>query len=345
MKTFHIAQPDQAIKPALIDKINNLTKPKGALGMLEDLALQIGLIQQTLSPTLHKPHNILLAGDHGIVEEGVSKSPKEVTWQQLSNFTHGGGGVNFLCRQHRFELVIVDAGVDYDLPYEKGIVNLSVGRGTKNFLHGPAMSKEERDLCIERGASIVDKVYESGCNIVSFGEMGIGNTSPSSIWMHLLANIPLKDCVGAGSGLDDEAIRHKYEILRRSIDNYQGDRSVEDILSYFGGFEMNMAVGGMLRAAERGMIVLVDGFIMTNCMLAASKLYPHVLDYAIFAHQGDESGHKLVLQAMNAKPVLHLGLRLGEGTGAICCYPIIESAVRMINEMDTFAHASITKYF
>ena len=341
MRKFHITQPDQRIKPQLIDKINNLTKPKGALGMLEDLALQIGLIQQTLTPTLCKPHNILLAGDHGIVEEGVSKSPKEVTWQQLSNFTHGGGGVNFLCRQHHFNLLIVDAGVDYDLPYDKGIINLSVGRGTKNFLYGPAMS----DLCIERGSEIVDMVHKSGCNIISFGEMGIGNTSPSSIWMHLLADIPLKDCVGAGSGLDDEAIQHKYQILRKCVENYKGDKSVEQILTYFGGFEMNMAVGGMLRAAEKGMTILVDGFIMTNCMLAASKLYPHVLDYAIFAHQGDETGHKLVLQAMKAKPILHLGLRLGEGTGAICCYPIVESAVRMINEMDTFAHASITKYF
>ena len=241
--------------------------------------------------------------------------------------------------------MIIDAGVDYDLPYKKGILNYSVGKGTKNFLYGPAMTDEERDLCIERGAEIVDKVYDAGCNIVSFGEMGIGNTSPSSIWMHLMASIPLKDCVGAGSGLDDEEIRHKYQVLQQSVDNYQGSNSVEQILSYFGGFEMNMAVGGMLRAAEKRMIVLVDGFIMTSCMLAASKLYPHVLDYAIFTHQGDESGHRLLLQAMNARPVLHLGLRLGEGTGAICCYPIIESAVRMINEMDTFAHASITKYF
>ena len=317
--------------------------------MLEDLALQIGLIQQTLSPTLHKPHNILLAGDHGIVEEGVSKSPKEVTWQQLSNFTHGGGGVNFLCRQHHFELVIVDAGVDYDLPYEKGIVNLSVGRGTKNFLHGPAMTEEERDLCIERGASIVDKVYESGCNIVSFGEMGIGNTSPSSIWMHLLANIPLKDCVGAGSGLDATGVQHKRDVLQAAVDRFRGEWPagcpVPTLVRSFAGLEMAAAIGAMLRAAEHRMLILVDGFIMTACMLAASRMDEAVLDYAVFGHCGDEGGHRRMLCAMKAEPLLSLGLRLGEGTGALCAYPLVQSAVNMLNEMDTFSHARITKYF
>ena len=167
------------------------------MGVLEDLALQIGLIQQTLSPTLSHPHNVLFAADHGIVEEGVSKSPKEITWQQLSNFLHGGAGVNFLCRQHGFKLVLVDSGVDYDLPYEKGIINCSVGRGTHSFLKGPAMSMEEMELCLERGAKITDMIHADGCNVVSFGEMGIGNTSPSSVWMHLLTGISLEQCVGA----------------------------------------------------------------------------------------------------------------------------------------------------
>lgn len=345
MKNFHIVRPDENMREALIDKINNLTKPKGSLGVLEDLALQIGLIQQNLSPTLSHPHNILFAADHGIVKEGVSKSPKEITWQQLSNFLHGGAGVNFLCRQHGFKLVLVDAGVDYDLPYNKGIINCSIGRGTRSFLNGPAMSMEEMELCLERGAKIVDKVYAEGCNIVSFGEMGIGNTSPSSIWMHLFTGISLEQCVGAGSGLDSEGVRHKYNILKQSVGNYAGDGSIKDQIAWFGGYEMVMAIGGMLRAAELKMIILIDGFIMTNCILAASRLYPEVLFYSIFGHQGDEVGHKLVLEAMNARPLLNLRLRLGEGTGAICAYPIIVSAVNMMNEMDNFAHASITKYF
>ena len=345
MKNFHIEYPDEGLREALIDKINNLTKPKGSLGVLEDLALQIGLIQQTLSPTLSHPHNVLFAADHGIVEEGVSKSPKEITWQQLSNFLHGGAGVNFLCRQHGFKLVLVDSGVDYDLPYEKGIINCSVGRGTHSFLKGPTMSMEEMELCLERGAKITDMIHADGCNVVSFGEMGIGNTSPSSIWMHLLTGISLEQCVGAGSGLDSEGIRHKYNVLKQSVDHYAGDGSAKDIIAWFGGYEMVMAIGGMLRAAELRMIILVDGFIMTNCILAASKLHPEVLSYAIFGHQGDEIGHKLVLDAMKVRPLLNLGLRLGEGTGAICAYPIVVSSVNMMNEMDNFAHAAITKYF
>lgn len=345
MKTFKITHPDENIREALIDKINNLTKPKGSLGTLEELALQIGLIQQSLSPTLEHPQNIIFAADHGIVEEGVSLSPKEITWQQISNFLHGGAGINFLCRQHSFTLKIVDAGVDYDLPYEKGIINMKVRKGTRNYLHEAAMTKEELELCIERGAKIVRQCHNEGTNIISFGEMGIGNTSSSSVWGSYFTGIPLEQCVGAGSGLDSTGICHKYNILKEAMDNYRGDESPLDIIRYFGGLEMVMAIGAMLQAAELKMIILVDGFIMTSCMLAASKLYPEIVAYAIFGHCGDEAGHKLLLNAIGANPLLHLKLRLGEGTGAVCAYPIIQSAVKMINEMDTFAHAAITKYF
>ena len=298
-----------------------------------------------MTPALHKPQNIIFAADHGIVDEGVSLSPKEVTWQQLSNFLHGGAGVNFLCRQHGFELKIVAAVVDYDLPYEKGIIDMKVRRGTRNYLYEAAMTQEEMELCIERGAEVVRRCHEEGSNVLSFGEMGIGNTSSSSLWMTYFTGIPLEQCVGAGSGLNQQGIRHKYEVLKRSMENYNGDGSATDIIRYFGGLEMVMAVGAMLQAAELKMLILVDGFIMTNCMLAAMQLCPAVKDYAIFGHCGDESGHKLILEYMQAKPLINLGLRLGEGTGAICAYPLVDSAVRMINEMDNFAHASITKYF
>ena len=345
MKQIEIPAPNEQIRPLLEQKINNLTKPKGSLGRLEELALQIGLIQQTLTPQLCHPQNIIFAADHGIVAEGVSVSPKEITWQQIFNFLHGGAGVNFLCRQHGFELKIVDAGVDYDLPYDRGIINRKVRRGTANFLHEAAMSEEEMERCLEHGAEVVEQCRKEGSNVLSFGEMGIGNTSASSLWMHTLTGIPLADCVGAGSGLNQEGVSHKLHVLQQALDNYRGNGTTVDLMSYFGGLEMVMAVGAMLQAAQRGMVILVDGFIMTNCMRAASKLSPEVLKYAIFCHCGDEAGHRLVLDALDAKPILHLGLRLGEGTGAICAYPIIDSAVRMINEMDSFAHASITKYF
>lgn len=345
MKTFQITLPNEEIRPLLVDKINNLTKPKGSLGTLEVLALQVGMIQQTLSPALKHPQNIIFCADHGIEAEGVSVSPREVTWQQTLHFTQGNGGVNFLCRQHGFQLKVVDAGLDYDLPTDRGIYQYKIRKGTRNFLHEAAMTEEEMNLCIERGANIVRQCYAEGSNVLSFGEMGIGNTSASSLWMTFMTNIPLLQCVGAGSGLNSEGIRHKYQVLKQSLDNYSGDGSPLDIIRYFGGYEMVMAVGAMLQAAELKMVILVDGFIMTNCILAASKLYPEVLAYAVFGHCGDESGHRLVLNALEAKPLLNLGLRLGEGTGAICAYPILDSAIRMINEMDSFVGASVTKYF
>ena len=175
--------------------------------------------------------------------------------------------------------------------------------------------------------------------------MGIGNTAASSMWMTCLSNISLIDCVGAGSGLDNEGVKHKYNVLKKALENYPGDKSTLDVMRYFGGYEMVMAVGAMLKAAELGMVILIDGFIMTNCILAASRLYPEVMSYAIFGHQGDESGHKLLLDYLGARPLLNLGLRLGEGSGSVCAYPIVDSAVKMLNEMDSFAHASITKYF
>lgn len=345
MIPFSIQKPDETIREALIDKINDLTKPKGSLGTLEEVALQIGWIQQTLKPALSKPYNIIFAGDHGIADEGVSLSPKEITRQMISNFLGGGAGVNFLARQHHFTLKVVDGAIDFDFPPIEGLIDRKIRKGTRNFLYEAAMTEEEMNQAIQTGAEIVTNCQREGCNIISFGEMGIGNTSASSMWMTCLTGIPLSECVGAGSGLDQEGIRHKYNILKQSLDNYPGDSSPIDIMRYFGGIEMVMAVGGMLRAAELNMIILVDGFIMTNCALVASKLYPNVLYYCIFGHQGDEAGHKLVLEYLHAKPLLHLGLRLGEGTGAICAYPIVESAVRMINEMNTFSNAAITKYF
>lgn len=342
-------------KEEIQSKIDNLNKPKGSLGRLETLALQICELQQTLTPRLANPCHILFGGDHGIECEGVSFSPREVTWQQMVNYTRGGGGVNMFCRQHGFKLIIVDVGVDYDFPErllatsvvdtDNKIVNRKIAYGTKNFLYEPAMSEDEWDRALNIGSKQVDAWYKEGCNIVSFGEMGIGNTSPSSVLMHLLLGIPLADCVGAGSGLDDEGMRHKYNVLKKAVDNYNGLVDKPHLGRYFCGFEMAAAIGGMIRAAEHNMLILVDGFIMSACILLARTFSPNVMKCAIFGHCGDESGHKRMLDAMGAEPLLHLNLRLGEGTGALCSFPIIQSAVNMINQMDNFQHAEITKYF
>ena len=345
MRTFDIQHPDESLREDIQRKIDNLNKPKGSLGRLESLAMQVCLIQQTLSPSLAHPCHLLLGGDHGIEREGVSVSPREVTWQQMINFTKGGGGVNMFCRQHGFDLSIVDVGVDYDLSAYPAIQNRKIARGTKNFLYEPAMSKKEYEQALSVGIDLVDDCKEKGCRILSIGEMGIANTSPSSIWMHLFTGIPLKDCIGAGAGLDTIGIRHKYEILQRAVENYKLCTTNYPPIPYFGGFEMVTAIGAMLRAAELHLIILIDGFIMTACAMAACHLYPHAKDYMIFTHCGDESGHQRMLDALDAEPLLRLGLRLGEGTGALCAFPIIDSAVRMMNEMNNFDNANITRYF
>jgi len=397
---FHIKPVCRNMQTEIQDKIDNLNKPKGSLGRLEELAMQVCLIQQTLSPSLAHPCHLLLGGDHGIEREGVSVSPREVTWQQMINFTRGGGGVNMFCRQHGFKLRIVDVGVDYDLSSVPSIIDRKIARGTRNFLYEPAMSEEEFDRAISIGSDLVDDCLAEGCRVLSIGEMGIANTSPSSIWMSLFGNIPLKDCIGAGAGLASEGIRHKYEVLAKAVErfkvkseerrvkseelrvknksnNSESERnsdsslftlhsslqasdsslftlhsslstlrsSLDEVIRYFGGFEMVAAIGAMLRAAEQHVLILVDGFIMTACAIAAIRLYPAAQDYMIFTHCGDESGHKRMLDIVGAKPLLNLGLRLGEGTGALCAFPIVDSAVRMMNEMNNFDNAKITKYF
>ena len=351
MRTFKIETPDEALRPAIQEKIDNLNKPKGSLGRLEELAMQICLIQQTLSPELSHPCHLLLGGDHGIEREGVSVSPREVTWQQMINFTRGGGGVNMFCRQHDFKLRIVDVGVDYDFhdvacrtPNATLFLDRKIARGTRNFLYEAAMTEEEFNQGIQVGVDLVDDCIAEGCKVLCIGEMGIGNTSPSSIWMSLFCDIPLNDCIGAGAGLDTPGIRHKRDVLAQAVSNWKKNNS-PDPLPYFGGFEMVAAIGAMLRAAEQHLIILIDGFIMTACAMSAIRLYPASQDYMIFTHCGDESGHRMMLDAIDAYPLLHLGLRLGEGTGALCAFPIVDSAVRMINEMNNFGNARITKYF
>ena len=376
MQKSHLTIPlnNMFSKQQIQDKIDNLNKPKGSLGRLESLALQICTIQDSLEPKLTHPCHLLFGADYGIEQEGVSLSPRCITWQQMINFTRGGGGVNMFCRQHGFDLHIIDMGVDHDLSGYPQIINRKIREnGTGNFLYEPSMRTDEFQRCIDIGGEMVDKCHEEGCNVISIGEMGIGNTSPSSILMHLFLNIPLEKCVGAGAGLDKAGIEHKLEVLQRAVDNYisfapamkalTGIQGVAEeaptmeaavsasryasrhAMQYFCGFEMAAAVGAMLRAADHHMIILVDGFIMTACMLGAMRLRPSVKDYAVFCHCGDEAGHRLMLDAMGADPLLSLGMRLGEGTGAICAYPILQSAVNMVNEMNNFDNAQITKYF
>lgn len=349
MRQFHITELDAQLGDELQSKIDHLSKPKGSLGVLERTARQVGMIQGSLTPQLHAPRNIIFCADHGVVEEGISQSPKDVTWQVVINMLTGGAGVCYLCRQHGFALDIIDVGVDKELNHLEGLRTEKIRRGTRNYLHEPAMTLQELEQAIDIGAEAVDRAVHAGANVLSFGEMGITNTSASALWMHLICDIPLEHCVGRGSGLDDEGLRHKYQVLQQVCNrlgqSYGRTLTALEVMQETGGYEMVCAVGAMLRCAERRVVILVDGFIMTACLLLARELYPSVQSYAIFGHQGDEAGHALLLRHMGAEPLLHLGLRLGEGSGAVCAYPIVDSAVRMLGEMATFTSAQVTKYF
>ncbi len=241
------------------------------------------------------------------------------------------------------EIQIIDAGVNYDFPKDFDIIDAKIGYGTKSYLTEPAMSQEQYESALQKGADLVTEAHAKGSNIIGFGEMGIANTSSAAILLHKLSDTVLKDCVGRGTGWDKKGVEKKYQLLKRAVENYTGDNDVHSILAHFGGFEIVMIAGAMLKAAELKMTIMVDGFIITSVLLAASKINANVLDYCVFTHKSNESGHKFMLQELNAEPILDLGMRLGEGTGVAVAYPIIQSAVNFLNEMASFEDAGVSK--
>ncbi|WP_026995115.1 nicotinate-nucleotide--dimethylbenzimidazole phosphoribosyltransferase [Flectobacillus major] len=344
MRTFTITTPDKSIQSSIQHKIDFKTKPLGALGTLEQLALQIATIQGTTEPVLNNPHLVVFAADHGIAQEGVSKYPPEVTFQMVMNFVRGGAAINVFCKQNQIKLQVVDAGVNGIFDKNIPIIHnkLQHTAGTKNILKEPAMSIKEGQKCIDRGATVVQDIFEQGCNIIGFGEMGIGNTSSASLIMSKICKIPVSECVGRGTGVDDEALKHKVAVLTKAQQLYKGLDSPLKILTTFGGFEIAQMVGAMLQAAQNKMIILVDGFIATAAFLVASKIEPTVKEYAIFCHQSDENGHKKMLDFLGITPLLQLNLRLGEGTGCALAYPIVKSAVTFLNSMASFEVAGVS---
>lgn len=342
MQIFQIKKVSTEISTEIQHKIDFKTKPTGALGMLEKLALQIALIEQNPSPILLNPHLVVFAADHGLAREGVSKYPLEVTYQMVLNFVSGGAAINVFSKQNGFNLQVVDAGVMGDFPPTLPIIHQKVGHGTKSSLHESAMTLLEVEKCIELGAKVVQDISEKNCNVIGFGEMGIGNTSSASLLMSKICDIPLVDCVGKGTGMDDDGLKHKIAVLANVLNKHQEEESTLQTLANLGGFEIAQMAGAMLQAAQNQMIVLVDGFIATSAFLVAHALEPNVLDYAIFCHQSDESGHKRMLEYLNVEAILKLNLRLGEGTGCALAYPIIQSAVNFLNEMASFESAGVS---
>ncbi len=328
------------ITKELQHKIDTRTKPLGSLGKLEKIALKIGTIQQTLTPELKNPAMLVFAADHGIVEEGVSPCPKELTWQMVKNFANGGAGINVFCRQHNFHLRVIDGGVDYDFEKDLSVENRKVARGTKNMLYEPAMSVELCMKAMEVGAECVREEAERGCNIIGFGEMGIANTSPASLLLHKYAKVPLEECVGRGAGLKEDGVLHKYEVLKQVSEKYNPQTPLE-ILTTFGGIEIAMICGAVLEAKRQNMLIVADGFITSSGFLAAYEMQQDVLDNVIFSHQSNERGHKVMVEYMKGDPILHLDLRLGEGTGVPLVYPILQSSLIFLNEMAGFDEVDV----
>jgi nicotinate-nucleotide--dimethylbenzimidazole phosphoribosyltransferase len=341
--TFDILPTDSRLKKELQHTLDFKTKPLGALGQLEAIALQIGLIQQTDKPILTAPHLVVFAADHGIAESGVSQYPAEVTRQMVLNFTHGGAAINVFCRQNGLTLKVVDTGVKGG-PFDNPLIeDRRVGNGTANFLIAPAMTQKQLEQCFENGKIVVQNIVQkTNCNVIGFGEMGIGNTSSATILMHSTTSIPLPLCIGRGTGIDDQKLSQKMAILQESIENQTIKNTPLSILTTFGGFEIATMTAAMLTAAQNRMIILVDGFIATAAFLMAHALYPAVKDYALFCHLSDESGHQRMLRFLDVQPILKLNLRLGEGTGAALAYPIVQAAVNFINEMASFESAGVS---
>jgi nicotinate-nucleotide--dimethylbenzimidazole phosphoribosyltransferase len=346
MHSFSISAPNRAIEKSIKNKVDGKTKPVGALGQLETLALRIGLLQQTLTPSLRQPHMLVFAGDHGAARAGVSAFPQDVTWQMVGNFLNGGAAINVFCRHNGIALSVIDAGVAHDFAAVDGLVDAKIAHGTANYLEQPAMSATQCAEAMARGAAIVRKLAAQGCNVVGFGEMGIGNTASASLITHCLTGVPLVDCIGRGTGLDDAGLARKQALLEQAWRRWQaagGDAAPLAVLAEFGGFEMAMMAGAMLAAAEAKMVLLIDGFIVGAAALVAARLQPALLDYCVFCHRSAEPGHRAQLQALQAEPLLDLGLRLGEGTGAALAWPLVQAAVAFLNEMASFESAGVAE--
>lgn len=324
------------------EKINFKTKPLGSLGRLEDLALQIGLAQNTLNPTLKQPTILVFAADHGIAAAGVSAYPAAVTTQMVLNFLNGGAAINVFCLQNEITLRIIDAGVNADLPKHPQLIDAKIAKGTNNFLTTEAMTAEQLEVCFDKAESIVQAVGSTGCNIIGFGEMGIGNTSSSSLLMSYLLNIPVKECIGRGTGLNEAQLQNKITLLEQAQNHHPRPNDIMQGLQFFGGFEIAQICGAMLAAYKKNMLIMVDGFITTVAFLCAHRLQNNILSHAIFCHQSNEQGHQKLLQHLDVDPILALDMRLGEGTGCAIAYPIIKSAVNFLNEMASFESAKVS---
>lgn len=339
---FQVRAVSDQLAPSVDTIINQKTKPLGALGKLESLARQVALIQQSLSPQLTRPAMLVFAADHGVAAQGVSPFPQEVTAQMVLNFIAGGAAINVFCRQNGFELKVINAGVATPLDDHPELINRPVKAGTEDFTQAPAMSSDECQAALELGASCADQQIEQGTNVMGFGEMGIANTTSSTAIMAALLGLSPKQCVGRGAGLDSQGVSRKEAVVAAALEHHQLEGAEPlKVLQAVGGLEIAAMVGAMLRTAERGSIVLIDGFIATAAALLAVRIAPECRDYMVFCHGSAEQAHRKMLEALDAEPLLDLGMRLGEGSGVAVAYPLLKSAVAFFNEMASFESAGV----
>jgi nicotinate-nucleotide--dimethylbenzimidazole phosphoribosyltransferase len=333
-----LQQPELAAR--LQHRLDNKTKPLGALGCLETLALRIGLILGSDVPALRDPQMLVCAADHGLAAHGVSAYPSDVTWQMVENFLAGGAAVSVLARQHGIALTVVDCGVAHDFAPRAGLRIHKIAPGTADAMEGPAMAAEQCTQAIANGQQVV---RELPGNALLLGEMGIGNTSAASMLLARLAGLDVADCTGAGTGLDAEAVQRKIGVLRQVLARHASATQPLDALAAFGGFEIATLVGAVLQAAQERRVIVVDGFIASAAVLVASALQPAVLQRCVFAHRSGEQGHALMLAHLKAEPLLDLGLRLGEGSGAALAWPLLVSSCALLREMACFEAAGVSR--
>ncbi len=335
---------DQTLSTRIQAHLDNLTKPKGSLGRLEELAAQYALIHQNLSPPLPRKIVLVFAADHGVTEEGISAFPKEVTAQMVKNFLAGGAGINVLARHVGADVQVVDIGVEAELSELNGLVNAKIAPGTRNMAKGPAMSREQALKAILKGAELAEMAVERGYNLLATGEMGIGNTTPASALTAVLCGKSTEKVTGRGTGIGDEAYRKKIMVIKKALETNRPDAADPlGTLAAVGGLEIAGICGMILGAGARGVPVVTDGFISTAGALVAHALQPTISDYLFASHCSVEQGHAAQLRHMGLKPVLDLNLRLGEGTGAALAMNLIEASVKIYREMATFQDASVSE--
>lgn len=333
---------DRSAEPLIQQQIDQKTKPLGALGRLEELACQLALIQRQERITIQQPTMLVFAADHGIARHGISIAPSDVTRQMVLNFLGGGAAINCFCRQHQIELKVVDAGILTPID-DPRLIHQRLGAGTADLSVEPAMSREQALLGLQLGSELAKAQIADGCNLLAFGEMGIGNTTPASALLAALTGVPVAACVGRGTGIDDAQLGRKISLVTQALARVGDESDPIQLLTELGGFEIAQITGAMLAAAEQQIAMLIDGFIVTSAALLAVKIAPAARDYMIFSHGSSEgSGHGIMLETLKARPLLDLGLRLGEGTGAALALPLLRSACAFYNEMASFASAGVS---